>query len=152
MGRFEFEEDEPYVVVERHEGSLGSFFVGLAVGAGIALLFAPQSGTVTRRELRRRARRARRAAGDLAGDVTGRVNDSFTQARTRVEDSIDSARRAIELKRRQVTRAVEAGRVAAQQARDDLERRIAETKAAYQEGGVETVDDATGGASGVGTA
>jgi hypothetical protein len=33
-----------------------------------------------------------------------------------------------------VSRAMEAGRAAAQQARDELERRIAETKAAYNAG------------------
>jgi hypothetical protein len=39
----------------------------------------------------------------------------------------------VELKRRQVTNAVDAGRAAAQQARVELEQRIAETKAAYKE-------------------
>ena len=38
------------------------------------------------------------------------------------------------MKRDQVARAVQAGREAAQQARSDLERRLAETKAAYQAG------------------
>jgi len=36
------------------------------------------------------------------------------------------------MKKEQVQRAMEAGRAAAQQAREELERRIAETKAAYQ--------------------
>jgi hypothetical protein len=40
----------------------------------------------------------------------------------------------VDLKREQVQRAVEAGRGAAQQAREDLERRIAETRAAYAAG------------------
>ena len=47
---------------------------------------------------------------------------------------IDTARQAIDLKKRQVSRAMEAGRAAAQEARDELERRIAETKAAYNAG------------------
>ena len=132
MGRFEFDDDEPYVVIEKQEGSVGSFLLGIAIGAGIALLFAPQSGVETRRDLRRRARRARRAAVDMADDVTTRVSDTFEQARDKVEGRLDSARQAIELKKQQLTRAVEAGREAAQQARDELERRIAETKAAYQ--------------------
>jgi hypothetical protein len=37
-------------------------------------------------------------------------------------------------KKEQVHRAMEAGRAAAQEARDELERRIAETKAAYKAG------------------
>jgi DNA repair exonuclease SbcCD ATPase subunit len=51
-----------------------------------------------------------------------------------VEQQIDSARSALETKREQVSRAMEAGREAAQQARGDLERRLAETKAAYNAG------------------
>jgi hypothetical protein len=38
------------------------------------------------------------------------------------------------MRKQQVTRAVQAGRAAAQDARGELERRIAETKAAYQAG------------------
>jgi hypothetical protein len=39
------------------------------------------------------------------------------------------------MKKEQVQRAMEAGRAAAQQAREELERRIADTKAAYQTAG-----------------
>src|SRR5687767_438019 len=127
-------DDEPAVIIERHSGGVGSFILGVAVGAAVALLLAPQSGAATRRDLRRGARRARRAAHDLAGDIQGRVTDTFDHARERVETGIDTARQAIELKKRQVSRAMEAGRAAAQQARDELERRIAETKAAYNAG------------------
>jgi gas vesicle protein len=127
-------DDEPAVIIERHSGGVGSFLIGVAIGAAAALLLAPQSGAATRRELRRSARRAKRAAHDVASDIGGRVTDTFDQARGRVETGIDTARQAIELKKRQVTRAMEAGRAAAQQARDELERRIAETKAAYNAG------------------
>jgi gas vesicle protein len=133
MRRVDYD-DEPAVIIERHSGGVGSFLLGIAVGAAAALLLAPQSGAATRREIRRSARRAKRAARDLAGDITTTVNDTFEQARGRVETGIDTARQAIDLKKRQVSRAMEAGRAAAQQARDELERRIAETKAAYNAG------------------
>ena len=133
--QYEFDDDEPFVVIEKQSGSLSSFFIGLAVGAGVALLLAPQSGVETRRGLKRSARRATRAAQQVATDVTGTVTDTFSDARRRVEEQIDTARTAIEIKRQQVQRAMEAGRAAAHQAREDLERRIAETKAAYQAGG-----------------
>jgi gas vesicle protein len=132
---FDFDDEEPYVVIEKHSGSLSSFMVGLAIGAGLALLFAPQSGDATRRDIKRRARRAGNAAQQVASDVTGTVADTFDSARRRVEERIDTARQALELKKRQVHRAMEAGREAAHQAREELERRIAETKAAYQAGG-----------------
>jgi len=127
-------DDEPAVIIERHSGGVGAFLLGVAVGAAAALLLAPQSGAETRRGIRRGARRATRAAQDVAGDITTSVNETFEQARGRVEQGLDTARQAIDLKKRQVSRAMEAGRAAAQQARDELEPRIAETKAAYNAG------------------
>ena len=133
MRRVDYD-DEPTVIIERSSGGVGSFLLGAAIGAAAALLLAPQSGAATRRDIRRGARRASRAATDIAGDISTRVTDTFEQARDRVETGIDTARQAIDLKKRQVSRAMEAGRAAAQQARDELERRIAETKAAYNAG------------------
>lgn len=134
MGEYEFDDDEPYIVIERHSGSVGSFLMGIAIGAGVAMLFAPRSGEETRRELGRSARRARRAAHDLAGGVADTVTESYQDARHRVEQRIETARQAIDLKKQQVSRAMEAGREAALAAREDLEKRIAETKAAYEAG------------------
>lgn len=138
----------PSVVIEKHTGGVGAFLFGLAVGAGVALLLAPQAGIDTRRVIARRARDARAQALDAADDVTTRVTDRFDRARSAVETRVATARDAVELRRRQVQRAVEAGRAAAEQAREDLERRIAETKAAYQagarvarEGAVDGADD-----------
>jgi gas vesicle protein len=133
MSRHEYD-DEPYVVIERTSGSFGSFLVGIALGASVALLLAPDSGLETRRRLRRGARKVKRAAREKAEEVAGNVTDRYEHARRTVEDKLESARSAIELKRRQAERAVAAGREAAHQAREDLERRIAETKAAYQAG------------------
>jgi gas vesicle protein len=135
MSRYQFDEDQPYVVIERHsEAGVGPFLLGLALGAGAALLLAPRSGAATRREIRRRALRVRRAAEHVATDMTDTVVDTFHDARRRVEDQIDSARHVIDIKRQQVQRAMEAGRAAAQEAREELEQRIAETKAAYGAG------------------
>jgi len=134
MRDYDFEEDEPYVIIEKRSSGASSFFIGLAVGAGLALLLAPQSGEETRRNLTRSAQRMRRAAQDAVGDVTDKVGETFETAKLRVEEKIEEARGAIEMKREQVQRAVLAGREAAQLAREDLERRLAETKAAYQAG------------------
>jgi outer membrane PBP1 activator LpoA protein len=72
-------------------------------------------------------------AQDLVSELTDTVGNTFQQAKSSVEGRIDAARDAVELKRRQVSHAVDAGRAAAQQARVELEQRIAETKAAYKE-------------------
>jgi gas vesicle protein len=133
MSRYDLDDDDRVVVIEQHSAGVTPFLVGMALGAGLALLFAPSSGIETRRQIRQRAMRVRRAAEQVASDVTDTVNETFHDARRRVEERIDSARDAIDLKRRQVHRAMEAGRAAAQQARDELEQRIADTKAAYNE-------------------
>ncbi len=72
----------------------------------------------------------------------------ISSARDAVSDRVDRARQAVDLKRRQVERAVEAGRAAAHQAREDLERRIAQTKAAYQAGTSAALDTLDAGAAG----
>lgn len=130
------DEDGRYVVIERQSGGngIGPFILGAAIGAGLALLFAPRSGEETRADIRRRARKARDAAQRVAAGVTESVSDTFQDARRRVEEQIDTAREAIEAKKDQMRRAVDAGRAAADEARVDLENRLTETKAAYNAG------------------
>lgn len=128
-----YEDDEPYIVVEQRSSGVGPLLLGLALGTGIALLFAPQSGADTRRMIRRKAQQAKDTVADVVDEVASTVTDGISRARDTVEDRIDSARDAVELKKRQISRAVRAGRDAAHEAREDLEFRIAESKAAYKE-------------------
>ncbi|MES2177170.1 MAG: YtxH domain-containing protein [Gemmatimonadota bacterium] len=134
MRRHHEYDGERYVVIEKHGSDVGSLLLGVLIGAGVALLFAPQSGPETRRAIRRKAQEATDAVKGVADDVTTQVSDTFEAARSRVEEQIDSARNAIVRKKRQVTRAMEAGREAAAEARGELEQQIAETKAAYNAG------------------
>jgi gas vesicle protein len=128
-------DEEPYIVIEKHGGGgVGDFLLGALIGAGVALLFAPKSGVETRNDIKRGARKAQDRVRDVADGVKEQVVDTFEGARARVEEQIETARSAIVAKKDQVTRAMEAGRDAAQQARTDLERRLAETKAAYNAG------------------
>ncbi len=61
--------------------------LGTVLGAGIALLSAPQSGRRTRRRIKRVAGDVRTTAGDrweeLADDVKSRVDEAMSGARTR---------------------------------------------------------------------
>jgi gas vesicle protein len=125
---------EPYIVIEKHSGGLGNLLLGVVIGAGVALLFAPRSGAETRADIGRRARRAGDTVRGAAQGVADQVVGTFESARERVEEQIETARNAIELKKAQVARAVEAGREAAEQARGDLERRLAESKAEHASG------------------
>jgi gas vesicle protein len=125
--------ERPYVVVEKESAGVGPLFLGLALGAGLALLLAPQSGEETRRSIARRARRAQQAAQDFVEDVSGTVADKFNDVRSTVEERIEATFDAVDAKKRQVTNAFEAGRAAARESRGELEHRIAERKAAYKD-------------------
>jgi len=103
---------EPYVIVEKREAGIGPFLLGLALGAGAALLFAPQ---------------------DLVEDVSGTVADKFNEVRATVGERIDATLEAVDDKKRRVSNAFHAGRAAAREARGELEQRIAESKAAYKD-------------------
>jgi gas vesicle protein len=67
--------------------SLG-IVLGAAVGAGVALLLAPQSGRKTRKLISRNAEHLRDRASDrwdeLADEVRDRVDDALTSARQRL--------------------------------------------------------------------
>lgn len=88
---------EPTVVVERRSGGgIGLFLLGVAVGAGLALLYAPQSGAETRTELRRGARRFRRKARVVVEDVRERAEEVIGNTRTTARDIASEAREALE--------------------------------------------------------
>jgi hypothetical protein len=54
-------------------GTLGTFGLGLLVGAGIALLLAPKPGRQLREDLRDRMRRSSEDSDETAGAVGGRA-------------------------------------------------------------------------------
>jgi hypothetical protein len=84
-----------------HVGLLGAgLLIGALVGAGAALLLAPQSGAQTRTTLRRKARVARYRANDAWDDLAGelaavarrggrRARRAMQRARWRASDAID---------------------------------------------------------------
>ena len=67
-------------------------------------------------------------AQDLAQDVKHRAEDILDEAKSEFEDRLENARGVIARKRREVTRAVDAGRSAARDARESFERRIADAR------------------------
>jgi gas vesicle protein len=127
------DEDDRMVIVERESGtkSLGMLLLGLAVGAGAALLFAPASGEETRERLQRESRRAGRKVRELTDALTDGVTEGFERTRTSFDTQVDRARDAVSSRKRAVTEALDAGRGAADDTRADLERAVADAKRAY---------------------
>jgi len=71
------------------------FAVGVAAGAAVALIYAPQSGEKTRRQLRR----GLEGAGDYIKDAADTLGDHAEKYAKRgkgmVEDVVDSASNAV---------------------------------------------------------
>ena len=75
------------------------FLTGAALGAAIALLYAPQSGEDTRRLLTKKARRSRAALADVGEDIMDKGRELYDQGRRVAEeagDLFDRGRRIIE--------------------------------------------------------
>ncbi len=133
MARYDEYDDDRVVVIEREKGTngIGTFLLGLAIGAGAALLFAPASGAETRQRLQDEARRAGRKMKDMTDEFGDTVADSVEKTRDQFDEQVGRARDAVNARVRAVGDAVSVGREAATQARADLERAVADSKRAY---------------------
>lgn len=121
--------EDSVVVVER-EGSASVvwFLVGGAVGAGLALLFAPRTGDETRRRLGRRLNKLRDAADQVFADLKEAVaTDGASQVEAGAEEEEDTPSGSDDGTagaEPEVTR-----RRGAAAARRELEQRLAEARA-----------------------
>ncbi len=133
MARHEEYDDDRVVIVERDGGSssMGTFLLGLAIGAGAALLFAPASGEETRARLQEEARRAGKRVKDMTDEFTDELTDRVERTRSAVDERVSRAREAVTSRARAVGDAASAGRDAAIQARTELERAVSDSKRAY---------------------
>jgi gas vesicle protein len=123
-------DDQNVVVVEKSGGGLLVFLAGAVLGAGLALLFAPQSGAQTRRMLGERARRLKDLAEEKLDEWQTAASDEYETARDHIAEGVRSARRVVDDKRARTRDVVDAGRAAVHSAREELERRLSEARAA----------------------
>ena len=72
-----------------------AFTVGVAAGACVALLYAPQSGERTRRQIRRNVEDAGEYLRDAADNMQDRAQDYVKRSRDVVDDLVDSAKKAV---------------------------------------------------------
>lgn len=110
-------------VIETDSGTGVKWFVlGALLGAGLGLLFAPQSGERTRRDLAKRARKIRDEAEERWDDLRDDVEDRGRRVKEGVEEWADGVKEEVREGRRAIERK-------AASARDDLERRLADARA-----------------------
>ncbi len=67
---------------------VSGFLIGAIVGAGIALLTAPDAGNRTRRKIRR-------VAGGLKDSATDQLDDFAEDVKARVDDAVRGARKRL---------------------------------------------------------
>lgn len=65
---------------------------GGLVGAGVALLFAPQSGQKTRRDIARYSRKVKRKAEDVVDEFAGNLHDVMDSMGERAEEILDKGK------------------------------------------------------------
>ena len=123
--------DMPQIVIERG-GSLGPFLWGLATGAVLALLYAPKSGEETQRELKEGARKLRLGAEEKLAEFKETAGERYEQVREDVGTRLETAKEELHDRKVQAEQALKTGRDTARKARDDLEKRVAESKASYK--------------------
>jgi gas vesicle protein len=88
-----------------------AFVLGGIVGAGIALLTAPQSGKETREKIREFADETKKKAGEYAGQV----KDKFSS-------TIESGKHFVEEKKSLITSAIDAGKDAYAKEKEKLSK------------------------------
>ena len=76
-----------------------SFLLGGVVGAGLALLVAPQAGEETRRKIK-----------ELADDIKDKTNEYINETREKVTAAADEGRGYYDEKKSLVKAAIEAGK------------------------------------------
>jgi gas vesicle protein len=124
----------PYVVIERRDSGIAPLLLGIAIGAGAALLFAPRSGADTRRLIGDRARSAGDAAQRKANELIDTVTDTISEVSNRVTEQVEATKSTVRKQRDDLLDALDAGRSAAHEARLELERKLAERKQTRHDG------------------
>jgi gas vesicle protein len=65
------------------------FLAGAAIGATVALLFAPQSGEETRRRIKEKAAEGRDTVGETGRDLVGKGRDLFEKGKRLADEAAD---------------------------------------------------------------
>ena len=135
MSRYDDEDNGRIIYMERESGSsIKALLLGALIGAGIALLYAPQSGEETRRGIKRRLRKMRAMAEEKVDELSQRFSGSGGSRPLPAED-VEDAEDEEDLE------SVAAGEPArGLSAREELERRLEQARARRRKGATEEAD------------
>ena len=93
---------------------------GAILGAGVALLIAPQSGRETRKDIARYARKTSRKLEGVAGEVVGSVAEMADAVEEKAEELLDKGKDLAKESREAVLSALDEGQERLGRQRDRL--------------------------------
>jgi len=88
---------------------LVSFLAGAALGAGLAILYAPKSGREMRDQI-----------GDLTDDAVDKIKEYAKEAQDKIKATLEEGKETIMEKKSILSSAIEAGREAIQKEKEKL--------------------------------
>jgi gas vesicle protein len=95
---------------------------GGIVGAGLALLFAPQSGQRTRKDLLRYAKKTKHRAGEAVDDLSANICDLVDSIGDKTDDLLEKGKGAAGSARKDLIRLIEEGASRLEQFRTKLSK------------------------------
>ena len=84
-------------------------FAGGVIGAGLALLFAPQSGNRTRKDILRLSKKARNRADEVVDDLAADVSNLVETIGVKTDDLLEKGKEVAGGARKDLIRLIEAG-------------------------------------------
>ena len=88
---------------------LGAFFVGGAIGALIALLYAPQSGKETRKDIVRTARKIKKETSQVVEDAIDSISEFADGVKEKVSNIIEHGKDISESAKKEIVKNLEYG-------------------------------------------
>jgi gas vesicle protein len=88
-------------------GFVSGFFLGVLMGAGIALLFAPERGEKTRTRLRRRMRSLSEDARDGLDNASSRTREELQKRRKRLRAELEEIRKRAKARAQEARKSLE---------------------------------------------
>lgn len=95
---------------------------GGIVGAGVALLLAPQSGQRTRKDILRYAKKTKHRASDAVDDISATVSDLVDTLGDKTDDLLEKGKGVAGSARKDLIRLIEEGASRLEQFRTKLSR------------------------------
>lgn len=108
---------------------LGGLVLGGIVGAATALLMAPASGEETREQIRARSGELKNRGQALGSEAKVQVQKATKEGQKRVSDVQERAGLALEEQKARLVEAIDTGKQAASQRKDELLTRLKTDKA-----------------------